>query len=444
LSGQGESVTNSETLDHHGSHRDLLWSGDRVQQSSIDAIIVPTIRAPGRLAPAAGLAKALGCTLVTLHSKQWTSAAMAAQRMHRSVDLIAVDVPDTQRLDLPEWRTSRLLTGQFARLRPSSDLSAKRNLGLALSRLLGWSRVMFLDDDITALNPDDVRRASGLLDTHNAVGLHVCRFHDHSVVCHAYREAGGRQQSFIGGGALVVEVERTRSFFPEVYNDDWFFLLDGDKGILPVAVTGRVEQYPYDPFRTPERARREEFGDVLAEGIYWLLDQDRPVVSADRDHWTAFLAKRRAFILRVLDMVASDGSLDTAERTRRLDALRGSLGRLARITPELCLQYVQAWKCDQETWQRHLEMLETGVARPEALRMLARPGAPPTSCRIGGRHTGPELVADPPLRPGRRPAATVPTTPYLPSRPHLPRAQEVRPRQLSSVGAEPSCSIGLP
>jgi hypothetical protein len=437
LSGQGESVTNSDPPDHHGSHRDLLWSGDRVEQRSIDALIVPTIRAPGRLAPAAELAKALGCTLLTLHSKQWTSSAMAAHRMHRSVDLIAIDVPDTQRLDLPEWRTSQLLTGQFARLRPWSDLSAKRNLGLMLSRLLGWSRVMFLDDDITALNPDDVRRASGLLDTHNAVGLHVCGFHDHSVVCHAYRDAGGRQQSFIGGGALVVQVDRTPSFFPEVYNDDWFYLLDGDKGLLPVAVTGRVEQYPYDPFRSPERARREEFGDVLAEGIYWLLDQGMSIVSADRDHWIAFLRKRKTFVSRVLDMVAADDSLDRAEQARRLDALRGSLGRLARITPELCVGYLQAWKSDQEAWRRHIEMLETRTARKEALAMLARPSAAPLGYRIGGRYTGPELVAAAALPALRRSPSASPGSRNVPG-----DTQAMRPRQPARVGAEASCSIG--
>lgn len=66
------------------------------------------------------------------------------------------------------------------------------------------------------------------------------------------------------GGALAVRVERSTSFFPEIYNDGWFFLLDGDKGIQPVAISGRVVQYPYDPFRSPDRARAEEFG------MYWL------------------------------------------------------------------------------------------------------------------------------------------------------------------------------
>ena len=149
-----------------------------------------------------------------------------------------------------------------------TDLSAKRNLALMLSRMSGWSRILFLDDDITGLDPDDIRKASGLLDTHNAVGLRIGGFPDHSVVCHAYRAGCGEQQSFIGGGALVVELNRAGSFFPDIYNDDWFFLLDGHKSLQPVAVTGQVIQYPYDPFRNPDRARTEEFGDVLAE---WML-----------------------------------------------------------------------------------------------------------------------------------------------------------------------------
>ena len=106
--------------------------------------------------------------------------------MPRSVDLIAIDVPDRPSCDCPPGTPRCLLHGTlFARRH--SDLSAKRNLGLVLSRLLGWSRVLFLDDDITELNPADMRQASGLLDTHDAVGLHVGGFPDNSVVCHAYK-----------------------------------------------------------------------------------------------------------------------------------------------------------------------------------------------------------------------------------------------------------------
>jgi hypothetical protein len=379
-------VSGTEPLDHHGSHRDLLWSGDHVQSQRIDAVFVPTTRNPAYLSAAASLAQEIDCTLVTLHSKQWTTAARAAQRLSKSVDLIAIDVPDAALLRLPPFLTSQLAAHKvfpWDRRRVPTDLSVKRNLALVLSRLLGWSRALFLDDDIHGLNPAEVLDAGGLLDTHNAVGLQVGGFPDHSVVCHAYRDAGGSQQSFIGGGALAVHVQRSTSFFPEIYNDDWFFLLDGDKGIQPVAMTGQVLQYPYDPFRNPERARAEEFGDVLAEGIYWLLDQHLSITDADRAHWAKFLAKRKRFIERVLAMVAGS-KIESAEKARRVAALKGSLGRLALITPELCENYLQAWRADRQKWQRHVQELPTGLDRVAALRWLSAEGAPPVSSQLHG------------------------------------------------------------
>lgn len=428
-------VAPNELPGHHGSHRDLLWSGDQVQPKSIDAIIVPTARRPAYLSEAAKLAEALGCTLVTLHSKQWTSADKAAYCVPTSVDLMAIDVADPAHLRLPQWQTDEYLPARlFPRLAnyPRTDLSAKRNLGLVLSRLLGWTSVMFLDDDITRLNPADVRRASGLLDTHNAVGLHVCGFHDHSVVCHAYRDAGGRQESFIGGGALVVDVRRNRSFFPEIYNDDWFFLLDGEKGLQSAAVTGRVEQYPYDPFR-PDRARAEEFGDVLAEGIYWLLDKQFSIADADRAHWTEYLEVRRQFISRVLGMVVADVSLDAADKARRIEALHGSLGRLLLITPALCVDYLRAWQADQKAWRRHIDKLQSGLERSAALRMLTRPGAPHLNYQMGGRGVRPVS--------GPRPSAV--STPLGRPGPQPLRPQLSQARRLVPAGAEASCSIGV-
>jgi hypothetical protein len=389
-------VQGTETLDHHGSHRDLLWADDSsVPRRGIDAIIVPTARHPAYLAEAATLARALDCTLLTLHSK-WTSAAKAAQRLPRSVDLIAVDVPDAAQLRLPDWETSRLLAGTvFAR---RTDVSAKRNLGLLLSHLLGWSRVLFLDDDIHNLDADDMRRASGLLSTHSAVGLHIGGFPDNSVVCHAYRQAGGCQQSFIGGGALIIEVDRSNSFFPDIYNEDWFFLLDGEKGLQSVALTGEVRQYPYDPFRTPDRARAEELGDVLAEGIYWLLDQGRSITEADTAHWAWFLEKRRRFIRHVLRLVDEE-PLDPADKARRVAALKGSLGRLALITPKLCADYLLAWVADRRQWLDHLKILTEDIQQrplcgePAALAMLSRPDSPRLTWQLGPRGSRPASKA---------------------------------------------------
>src|SRR5262249_14516368 len=207
---------------------------------------------------AARAARSVGCPLVTLHSPGRTRATAAAFYLDFwSLDLIAVDVPDSAHLRLPMLETSRLLADTI--FERQTDVSTKRNLALLLSHTLHWKRVVFLDDDIRVPEPGDLSRAVSLLDTHAAVGLGIGGFPDNSMVCHAFREAGGWQETFIGAGALAVDMERNCSFFPNVYNEDWFFVLDAEKGLRSVATVGRVLQDPYDPY-LPERARAEEFG----------------------------------------------------------------------------------------------------------------------------------------------------------------------------------------
>lgn len=368
-------VSNDWRNHHHGSHRRLLCMPGSLPPDwpGLDAIIVPTVRDPGHLTEAARLARILDCTLVTLHSGQLTNATQAWQLLPTDIDLIAIDTATPEQLRLPPWETSRLLSQTiFAR---RTDLSAKRNLGLMLSRMLGWSRILFLDDDITAPDADELRKANGLLERHHAVGLHIGGFPDHSVVCHAYRLVGGSQKSFIGGGALAVETERCDSFFPDIYNDDWFFMLNPEGRLRSVTRAGEVHQEYFDPFRNVDRAGAEEFGDVLAEGIYWLLDQGGSAFEADRQHWAEFLVKRRRFIERILELLG-DTTRSRAKRDRVIAALKESLDRLARITPELCERYLQAWARDRDMWLGHVTALPAGPGYQQALGLLSAPGAP--------------------------------------------------------------------
>jgi hypothetical protein len=360
------------TPDHHGSHRDLLWTPDDPppHTAKIDAIIVPTIRPPTYLRHAAKVAISLGCPLVTLHSGKWTNARETTLELPPAADLIAIDMPALGSVRLPSLETSRLLAGtRFAR---RSDLSPKRNLGLAFCHMVGWERVVFLDDDITVCDPGDLRKAAGLLSTHNAVGFFIGGFPDNSVVCHAYRRVGGAQQSFIGGGGLAVHVRRNYSFFPDIYNDDWFYLLDVKKGLQPVAASGKVIQGRYDPYRNPDRARAEELGDVLAEGLFWLLDQGRPLTDADLNHWKDFLARRGRFIDNVLGLVTG-ANIETGEKGRMVAALKAARGRLAHITPELCTSYLQACGSDRDRWRDHIDSLPSDLSPWSALRLLLGP-----------------------------------------------------------------------
>jgi hypothetical protein len=412
-----------ETSHHHGSHRPLLWAADEPPApGQVDAIIVPTARGVAYLKQAAAAALALGCPLVTLHSGKWTSAYTAAVSLDSDVDLIAIDVPPTPHLRLPELETSRLLAGTMFKRR--TDVSTKRNLGLTLSHMMRWKRVIFLDDDIRIPQPDDLSQAAALLDTHIAVGLGIEGFPDNSMVCHAFREAGGRQETFVGGGAMAVNVKRNRSFFPNVYNEDWFFVLDAGKRLQPVATVGQVLQYPYDPYRV-ERARGEELGDVLAEGTFWLLDQGKPASDGDLAHWQDFLAHRAQFIEQVRGMVDDAASINAALRARMTEALKAALGRCACISAELCVAYMKALATDQERWQRHIQQIRRpgALSREAALDALAASRQTPLTWYTRQAASAGRTGATP-----RRPV--LPPIPQEPARPKRTRIDLAPPAEV--------------
>lgn len=342
------------TVEHHESHGGLLTAVDtaRCSTARVDAIIVPTNRPTPFLTEAVALARTLGCTLVVLCSGSASVAGTVA--LASRVDLVAVDVDRLPPRVLPGSATAELLRGtDFDR---RTDTSLKRNLGLVIARLMDWEHVAFLDDDITVPTPGDLEVAAGMLSSSiAAVGLAVGGFPDNSVVCHAHRETGGDQGTFIGGGALVVGRESTESFFPTIYNEDWFFLLD-DFGLRGSAVTGRVIQKPYDPFAGDARAQVEEFGDCLAEGVFALLDEGRYAEVRAVGYWEEFLAGRLALIDGILGKVR-DGVRGEEEAHRMEMALLGARKRCAAIRPRFCVDYLDALAVDRRRWARFVRRI---------------------------------------------------------------------------------------
>jgi hypothetical protein len=353
---------------HHGDHRSLLHTmPTTVAPASIDAIIVPTARPAPYLDHAFALAKQLNTTLVVLCSR--AASAAAARRRAATVDLSGLVAIDVVASPFPAQATTALLSkAAHGRLLRHTDTSLKRNVGLALTRLMGWDRVVFLDDDIAVEEPAHLTAAAGLLSTFGLVGLENTGFPDNSVVCHAYRKVGGHQTSFIGGGALAVSSRMVESFFPNIYNEDWFFLLD--KWLRPTATAGKANQKPFDPFRDPRRARNEEFGDTLAEGVFWLLDEGLSVLDADASFWRKYLPARRDLIATTMRRVADADAIEPHERDRVTDALRGALARHAFIKPDLCVAYLDAWQQDTVAWGRYIRSLPVIGRVSEALTRL--------------------------------------------------------------------------
>jgi hypothetical protein len=291
----------------------------------VDAVVVPAARPVQWLREAMKLAKELGTGLLVLCSKGLTAAEAASLADNLNVPAVAVDVAHNRHC-LPAFTSTRLLENWG--FLHSSDTSLKRNLALYIARLASWKRVFFLDDDITNIQPVVAQAAVGLLDGFEVVGLDNIGYPDNSVVCHVHRVLGGEQAQFIGGGGMAVAATRGSSFFPEIYNEDWFYML-GTGVPLRVAVTGQMTQKYHDPFADAGRAHFEELGDCLAEGLFWLLDHGLTIDCADEAHWQEFLGRRGYFIGHLHTEVAN-GQLDPRCREEVHDLIGLGLAQMDR------------------------------------------------------------------------------------------------------------------
>ena len=345
----------------HPSHLDLLVRDVSAPSGpAVDAIVVPAARDPARLHAAAALAAEIACPLVVLTSRRATAAESRAVAAEHGVRPLAVDI-DRQTLPV------RLETHSGPYARPS-DTALKRNLALLLSRMTGWECVLFLDDDVTDIDPAELRTAAALIGKYRAVGLENVGYFDNSVVCHANRDTGGEQFCFVGAGGLLVQAARTRSFFPNIYNEDWFFLLEED-GLTEVAMSGHCAQASFDPYEDPARARREEFGDCLAEGMFALLDDGAQLGEANHRYWRRFLAQRRRLIEEIIER-ARHRPAEPSRRAQILASMNAARDALADVSASLCVAYLDAWRRDQERWADYVDRLDTGLGPAEALARL--------------------------------------------------------------------------
>jgi glycosyltransferase involved in cell wall biosynthesis len=336
----------------------------------LDAIIVPASRPAQNLEEAITLAQAMRCTLLILCSRRVEPTEVQELLAERSChDAIVVGLPDNYRHELLDFRAlatikDDLPPSSFYRVR---DLSTKRNLGLILARMLGWQRIFFLDDDIRDVNPADVHSTVSMLGSYPAAGMRVAHYPDNSVVCHAHRMTGGSQDVFVTGAALAVDCQQSRGFFPDIYNEDWLFFYD-------MAADGRlgssrreVTQVRYDPFADPQRAAWQEFGDVLAEGLYALLEFGVGIDDAEGECWSYFLDSRRRFF----DAIGRrSDEADPEIRERLLRSVEAARECSAEIAPELFEQYIRLWRQDLRDWEQRIDGMRRMPSLHVALQAL--------------------------------------------------------------------------
>ena len=154
----------------------------------VDAIVMPTIRSAEQISCAVELASRAKCQLLPLYTLEFPpelSYILAGLKPGQATPLALRPGPDGHHLlglgaELPQSLPS-----------PAAlDISRKRNLGLLIGRMCGWTRVLFLDDDIRKLSVEKLSSAAALLDKYPVVGLQVKKYPDASVVGHVRRLTG--------------------------------------------------------------------------------------------------------------------------------------------------------------------------------------------------------------------------------------------------------------
>jgi hypothetical protein len=346
----------------------------------VDAIVVPTFRSAEQLSSAVELASRARCELLPLYTDNFPSglpAALAGLKQGQATPLaLRSDLRDYRILDLgADLPQSFASSGAL-------DISRKRNLGLLIGRMHGWRRVLLLDDDIRRINIEKLSAAAALLDKYPVVGLQVKKFPDASVVGHARRLTGHRQEPFISGGSLLVDPQRLNGFFPAIYHEDWLCIINHLRA-GEVAIGGMVGQLPYKPFATPGRAKNEEFGDIFASALLWLvhtrkrmsiINPSTPAVS-DTDYWndltsynfwTQILEQRAA----LLDNVAKRLKAQYPDNAPAKQALEVARQRCGELTPSEFVAVTSKWSSSLDVWRERLSGLPQVNSIEKALAEL--------------------------------------------------------------------------
>jgi hypothetical protein len=210
-------------------------------------------------------------------------------------------------------------------------------------------------------------------------GMILGEYPDNSVVCHARRDAGLPQGIFLTGAVLGVHCNNLPlSFFPDIYNEDWFFFAR-EAASRELRGVGHATQLEYDPYASPDRARSEEFGDLLAEGLFALMGEVDPSVpyreqlgAATVPYWSQFIDARQNVITQTMNLlsVALERNGDNGRGSAALASLAAAQDQLHRITPFDCVDFVDAWQDDLEDWQRFSSCVNNVGSTRDAMDFL--------------------------------------------------------------------------
>ena len=138
-------------------------------------------------------------------------------------------------------------------------------------------------------------------------------------------------------------------------------------------------QPEYDPYASPERARCEEFGDLFAEGLYALIAEAHPSLPSANNfarpretYWSRFIEARRQVLTETKTLLVRllDKNGDSRRVSSAIASLKAAESQLAKITAELCVNFIDAWREDLADWQKFSNAVNNVGSTLEAMDFL--------------------------------------------------------------------------
>ncbi len=228
------------------------------------------------------------------------------------------------------------------------DLPAKRNYALWYARRHRLDRILLLDDDIRHLQAADLAAGANALQQFVLSGFFVDKFPDTSAIGHVELNSGEPVWTFLSGSCLFVRADGDLGFFPPVYNEDWLFMIPHiTQG--RVCSLGCVHQKEYDPFAEPLVALFQEFGEIIADGLFALVASNRYLERLDPEIWRELLSLRQDWLTELATRTSD---------SRHQAIVETALVRCAEITEWDCVRFVSDWESDRKFWNHTLQELD--------------------------------------------------------------------------------------
>jgi hypothetical protein len=118
---------------------------------------------------------------------------------------------------------------------------------------------------------------------------------------------------------------------------------------------------------------------LLAEGLFALIAEERPSLAfgeqlraATTSYWSRFMEARRQVLTETKTLLV--GFLDKDGDSRRVFSAIASLeaaeGQLDKITADLCVHFINAWREDLADWQKFSNAVNNVGSTLEAMDFL--------------------------------------------------------------------------